>query len=86
MVDVPPIIIIRLTKYSLSAEARSRDGALSRPPQAGGKHGFAPRLKEGFVGALIMLGTLFSVIALTYWLVLRFDPEARRPYGRDGDE
>lgn len=33
-----------------------------------------------------MLGTLFSVIALTYWLVLRFDPEARRSYGSEGDE
>jgi len=31
------------------------------------------------VGALIMLGTLFGLIALVYGLVLRFDPEARRP-------
>ena len=30
------------------------------------------------VGALIMLGTLFAEIALIYWLVLRYDPEARR--------
>jgi hypothetical protein len=30
------------------------------------------------VGALIMLGTLFALIALVYWLVLRYDPEARR--------
>jgi tetrahydromethanopterin S-methyltransferase subunit G len=30
------------------------------------------------VGALIMLGTLFGLIVLVYWLVLRYDPEARR--------
>jgi hypothetical protein len=30
------------------------------------------------MGALIMLGTLFALIALVYALVLRFDPEARR--------
>ena len=30
------------------------------------------------MGALIMLGTLFGLIALIYWLVLRFDPESRR--------
>lgn len=30
------------------------------------------------MGALIMLGTLAALIALVYWLVLRFDPEARR--------
>jgi len=30
------------------------------------------------MGALIMLGTLFGLIALVYWLVLRYDPEARR--------
>ena len=30
------------------------------------------------MGALIMLGTLFAEIALIYWLVLRYDPEARR--------
>jgi hypothetical protein len=30
------------------------------------------------VGAAIMLGTLFGLITLVYWLVLRFDPEARR--------
>jgi hypothetical protein len=29
------------------------------------------------VGALIMLGTLFGLIALIFGLVLRFDPEAR---------
>jgi len=30
------------------------------------------------VGALIMLGTLFGLVALIFGLVLRFDPEARR--------
>ena len=30
------------------------------------------------MGAFIMLGTLFGLIALVYWLVLRYDPEARR--------
>ena len=29
------------------------------------------------MGALIMLGTLFGLIALVFGLVLRFDPEAR---------
>ena len=33
------------------------------------------------MGALIMLGTLFGLIALIFGLVLRFDPEARE--GRD---
>jgi hypothetical protein len=31
------------------------------------------------VGALIMLGTLFGLIALVFGVVLRYDPEARRP-------
>ena len=31
------------------------------------------------LGALIMLGTLFGLILLIFGLVLRFDPEARRP-------
>ena len=31
------------------------------------------------LGALIMLGTLFGLIVLIFGLVLRFDPEARRP-------
>ena len=38
------------------------------------------------VGAAIMLGTLFGLIALIFALVLRFDPEARSPSksgGRD---
>ena len=30
------------------------------------------------MGAAIMLGTLFGLIALVYWLVLRYDPEAHR--------
>lgn len=30
------------------------------------------------VGALIMLGTLFALVALIFGLVLWFDPEARR--------
>ena len=30
------------------------------------------------MGQLIMLGTLFGLIALIYGLVLRFDPEAKR--------
>ena len=31
------------------------------------------------MGQLIILGTLFGLIAVSYALVLRFDPEARRP-------
>ena len=31
------------------------------------------------MGAVIMLGTLFGLIALVVALVLRYDPEARRP-------
>jgi hypothetical protein len=39
------------------------------------------------VGALIMLGTLFGLIALIFGLVLRFDPQARRSDGaRDRDD
>jgi hypothetical protein len=30
------------------------------------------------MGALIMLGTLFGLIAAVFLLVLRYDPEARR--------
>jgi hypothetical protein len=41
---------------------------------------------EGIVGAVIMLGTLFGLIALIFGLVLRYDPEACRPAKReDGD-
>jgi len=36
------------------------------------------------VGAVIMLGTLFGLIALAFGLVLRFDPEARHTPGNDG--
>jgi hypothetical protein len=38
------------------------------------------------VGAVIMLGTLFGLIALIFGLVLRFDPEARAPSKDDGPE
>lgn len=31
------------------------------------------------MGAVIMLGTMFGLIVLTFALVLRYDPEARRP-------
>ena len=34
-------------------------------------------MKGTDVGALIMLGTLFGLIALVFGLVLRFDPESR---------
>ena len=30
------------------------------------------------MGAVIMLGTLFGLIALAFGLVFRYDPEARR--------
>ena len=33
------------------------------------------------MGQVIMLGTLFGLLALIYGLVLRFDPEARRCRG-----
>ena len=36
------------------------------------------------VGAGIMLGTLFGLIALIFGLVLRFDPEARAPSKSQG--
>jgi hypothetical protein len=36
------------------------------------------------VGAVIMLGTLFGLIALVFALVLRFDPEARHATTGDG--
>ena len=36
------------------------------------------------LGAWIMLGTLFGAIALIFGLVLRFDPEARRPSKHEG--
>jgi hypothetical protein len=31
------------------------------------------------MGAVVMLGTLFGLIALIFGVVLRYDPEARRP-------
>lgn len=34
------------------------------------------------MGALIMLGTLCGLIVLIFGLVLRFDPESRRPPSR----
>ena len=33
-----------------------------------------------------MLGTLFGLIALVYGLVLRYDPEARRPSDGERDD
>ena len=36
------------------------------------------------LGALIMLGTLFGLILLIFGLVIRFDPEARRPSNDKG--
>jgi hypothetical protein len=38
------------------------------------------------MGALIMLGTLGGLIVLVYGVVLRYDPEARRPPTGEGDE
>ena len=35
------------------------------------------------MGAWIMLGTLFGLIAVIFALVLRFDPEARGPAKRE---
>ena len=35
------------------------------------------------MGAVIMLGTLFGLIVLIFGLVLRYDPEARRPSKRE---
>lgn len=37
------------------------------------------------MGAVIMLGTLFGLIALTFGLVLRFDPEAPRSASQAND-
>ncbi len=37
------------------------------------------------MGALVMLGTLFVLIVLIVGVVYRFDPEARRAPGREGD-
>ena len=38
------------------------------------------------MGALIMLGTLFGLIALVFGVVLRYDPEARRQSLDEGGE
>lgn len=38
------------------------------------------------MGALVMLGTLFGLIALIFGLVLRYDPEARGPSKTSSDE
>jgi len=35
--------------------------------------------RDLIVGQLIMLGTLFALIALIFGLVIYFDPEARGP-------
>jgi hypothetical protein len=40
----------------------------------------------GNVGALIMLGTLFGLIAVIFGVVLRYDVEARRPPAGGGGE
>lgn len=29
------------------------------------------------MGAIIMLGTLFGLVALVFWIVIRYDPQAR---------
>jgi hypothetical protein len=36
------------------------------------------------LGALIMLGTLFGLVAFVYALVLQYDPEARGPSNNEG--
>lgn len=38
------------------------------------------------MGAVIMLGTLFSLIVLIVTLVLRFDPEARASGKKKGED
>jgi hypothetical protein len=37
------------------------------------------------MGAVNMLGTLFGLIILVFGLVLRFDPDARRAPGQEGN-
>jgi hypothetical protein len=54
---------------SRSTEHRDRSGASTQ---------------EATMGAAIMLGTLLGLITLVFALVLRYDPEARRP-SRPGD-
>ena len=38
------------------------------------------------MGAVIMLGTLFGLIALVFGLVFHYDPEARRDKGQEFDQ
>lgn len=38
------------------------------------------------MGAAVMLGTLFGLILLIFGLVVRYDPDARRPSGIERDE
>lgn len=38
------------------------------------------------MGAVIMLGTLFGLIAIIFGLVLYLDPEARGPRPEDGGQ
>lgn len=40
---------------------------------------------ESHMGVLIMLGTLFGLVAIVVGLVARFDPEARSPRIPTGD-
>jgi flagellar biogenesis protein FliO len=35
---------------------------------------------------LVMLGTLLGLVVLIFWLVLRFDPEARRAPDREREQ
>ncbi len=37
------------------------------------------------MGAVVMLCTLFGLIVLIFGLVLRYDPEARRPPSQERD-
>jgi hypothetical protein len=41
--------------------------------------------RDVLVGQLIMLGTLFGLIALIFGLVIYFDPEARGPSSHERD-
>jgi hypothetical protein len=38
------------------------------------------------MGVAVMLGTLFGLIALVFFVVLRYDPEARRTPRRERDQ
>lgn len=37
------------------------------------------------MGAIVMLGTLFGLVAVVFAVVLRYDPEARRAPGPRAD-